>query len=65
MNHKLTLTMGLLIAIMFTGYSQVVWFGNPNKDYKDSFYRLSREKGETGTVKTTNDSKQLYLLIRR
>lgn len=47
-----------LLLLFVIGYvnAQVLWYGDPNRNYKDSFYRLSRESGETGTVTTTNDA---------
>lgn len=47
-----------LFLLLIIGYAQaqVLWYGDPNRNYKDSFYRLSRESGETGTVTTTNDA---------
>lgn len=36
-------------------HAQVLWYGDPNLNYLESFYRLSREPGEVGTVNTTTD----------
>lgn len=47
----------LLILMLFQfAQAQVLWHGDPNKNYLKSFYRLSRESGETGTVSTVNDA---------
>ena len=48
------LTILFLIAFQSV-QAQVIWYGDPNKGYLESFYRLSRETGEEGTVKTVND----------
>jgi hypothetical protein len=38
-----------------TAKAQVIWHGDTNRNYLVSFYRLSREAGEQGSVTTVND----------
>jgi hypothetical protein len=47
----------LILCVFFfqTTQSQVLWYGDTNKNYLDSFYRLSKETGEEGTVAVVND----------
>ncbi len=59
MNSKKTLTLFFLVAFFLnakTTQSQVIWYGNPNKNYLESFYRLSKETGEQASVNTSNDA---------
>lgn len=45
----------LIVLMGFSTTAQVLWYGDPDKNYLESFYRLSRESGEVGTVNTTID----------
>ncbi len=54
MKKILLLASALTINLCLT-YAQVLWYGDPNMNYLESFYRLSRETGEDGTIKTVTD----------
>ena len=51
---KLLLILLLSIGV-YTSHAQVLWYADPNKNYLESFYRLSVEAGEVGEVSTVND----------
>jgi uncharacterized beta-barrel protein YwiB (DUF1934 family) len=49
------LSLAFIFVAIANSFSQVLWYGDPEKNYLQSFYRLSRETGEVGTVNTTID----------
>jgi len=58
MKTKLTYSFFTVLFLMLCiekSQAQVLWYGDPTKDYKESFYRLSVEPGEPGYVSVVND----------
>jgi hypothetical protein len=47
----------LMLSTFFfqAAQSQVLWYGDTNRNYTDSFFRLSKEPGELGNVGTVKD----------
>ncbi len=48
----------LLVILLFSftfSDANVLWYGDPERPWKDSFYNLNREPGEDGTVTTVQD----------